>query len=94
MSAAINRHSLKNRYLLRAYHQTSGNLWSTLLPTLTRDLGALLWVLTRERASLSAYAWLWRNRAAIRRRRQEIQGRRLVSPATVNRWFRTRALPL
>ena len=34
LPAFINYHSLKNRYLLRAYHQTTGNAVRTLLPTL------------------------------------------------------------
>src|SRR5262245_37095478 len=50
MPPAVNYHSLKNRYLLRAYHQTGRNFARTLLPTLLRDAGALAWVLTRERS--------------------------------------------
>ena len=44
MPAAVNLHSLKNRYLLRIYHQTAGNLLRTFFPTLARDLAALGWV--------------------------------------------------
>ena len=94
MPPAVNLHSLKNRYLLRAYHQTAGNLLRTLPPTLARDLGALAWVLLRERSSLPAYTWLWRNRQAILARRREIQGRRTVPPAAIDRWFRVDGVPL
>ena len=91
MPAEVNRHSLKNRYLLRLYHQTGRNLVRTLVPTLARDLGALAWVLLRERSSLSAYSWLWRNRRDLLRRRRIIQGRKKVN---VDRWFRVDGIPL
>lgn len=94
MPAAVNLHSLKNRYLLRLYHQTAGNLLRTLLPTLVRDLAALGWVLLRERSSLPAYAWLWRNRQEIHRRRRLIQGRRTVPAAAIDRWFGGQGEPL
>jgi GT2 family glycosyltransferase len=94
MPAAVNLHSLKNRYLLRLYHQTAGNLLRTFLPTLVRDIAALGWVLLRERSSFGAYAWLWRHRLEIRRRRRLIQGRRTVPPAAIDRWFGSRGEPL
>ncbi len=94
MPAAVNRHSLKNRYLLRIYHQTAGNLAHTFFPTLARDLAALGWVLLRERSSFAAYAWLWKNRREIVRRRRLIQGRRTVPAAAIDRWFHSRGEPL
>ncbi len=51
MSPAVNYHSLKNRYLLRLYHQTWPNLLWTLPFALWRDLLAL-----GSRSSLAAYA--------------------------------------
>lgn len=87
MPAAVNRHSLKNRYLLRLYHQTAGNLLRTLPWAVVRDLGALAYALLRERSSLPAYGWLWRRRRELWRRRRLIQGRRTVPPAAVDRWF-------
>jgi len=91
MPAFVNCHSLKNRYLLRLYHQTGGNLVRTLIPTLARDLGALAYVLLRERSSLAAYSWLWRNRRDLLRRRRIIQGRKTVN---VDRWFRVNGIPV
>lgn len=93
MPAAVNFHTLKNRYLLRAYHQSAGNAVLTLLPTLYRDLLALGHVLLRERSSLGAYAWLWRRRAWLFRRRRQIQARRTAARWQVNRWFLRRGLP-
>jgi GT2 family glycosyltransferase len=94
MPAHVNLHSLKNRYLLRIYHQTAGNLVRTFFPTLARDVAALGWVVLRERSSLAAYAWLWRNRRDLLRRRRLIQGRRTVPPRAIDRWFRVSGEPL
>jgi GT2 family glycosyltransferase len=91
MPPAVNYHSLKNRYLLRIYHQTAGNLLRTLVPTLFRDLQALGYVLLRERTSIPAYSWLWRNRRELRRRRRIIQGRKTTE---IDRWFHIQGLPL
>ncbi len=94
MPAFVNYHSLKNRYLLRLYHQTAGNLLRTLVPTLLRDLLAFGYVLLRERSSLAAYGWLWRNRADILRRRRLIQARRTVPASAIDLWFSTPGEPL
>lgn len=94
MPAAVNLHSLKNRYLLRIYHETGGSFLRTFFPALARDAAALGWVLLRERSSLGAYGWLWRNRKEIFRRRRIIQGRRTVPPGAVDRWFSVQGEPL
>jgi len=94
MPAAVNYHSLKNRYLLRLYHQTGGNFLRTFLPTLWRDLLALGYVLARERTSLPAYTWLWRHRREIGRRRRAILARRTVPALEIDRWFRQAGVPL
>ena len=94
MPAAVNYHSLKNRYLLRLYHQTAGNLVSTSLPTLAREAAIVAWVLLRERSSLAAYRWVWHHRRALWQRRRRIQGRRKASARQVNRWFWRHQLPL
>jgi GT2 family glycosyltransferase len=91
---AVNRHSLKNRYLLRLYHQTAGNFWRTLPWALGRDLAALAWVLAAERSSLPAYAWLWRHRREILARRRAIQARRTVPARELDRWFGRTGAPL
>ena len=87
MPATINFHSLKNRYLLRAYHQDPANLLLTFVPTAIRDLLALGYVLTRERDSLAAYRWLWENRRHILNRRADLRRRRTCSSWQLNRWF-------
>ena len=94
MAPEINYHSLKNRYLLRAYHQQPANLIMTLLPTLWRDLLAFGYAAAAERTSLRAYTWLWRNRSFIWQRRRLIASRRTCSPRDLNRWFFRRSSPL
>jgi GT2 family glycosyltransferase len=94
LPAAVNRHSLKNRYLLRIYHQTAANLLWTLPWTLPRDLLALAWVLLRERDSLSAYSWVWARRRELWRRRHELRERRTAGWREVERWFVRRGIDL
>lgn len=94
MPAHVNYHSLKNRYLLRAYHQSLANLLLTLVPTLLRDLGALAYAIALERSSLGAYLWLWRNRRRILAKRRQLRARRSAPQRRVDRWFWTRGLPL
>ncbi|HUP43856.1 MAG TPA: hypothetical protein VM599_11675, partial [Thermoanaerobaculia bacterium] len=94
MSPEVNYHSLKNRYLLRLYHQSGPNLLWTLPFALWRDLLALGYVLLRERRSLAAYRWLWANRRELLARRRTIQSRRTVPRCAIDRWFLRSALPL
>lgn len=92
--ARFNYHSLKNRYLIRAYHQTLSNFLWTLPATLFRDLGALAWVCLFEQTSLASYTWIWTHRAAIAARRHVIQERRTAPGWHLDRWFLRRSLPL
>jgi len=94
MSTHVNMHSLKNRYLLRAYHLDLANALLTLIPTLLRDVGILGYVLLAERSSLAAYRWLWRNRKMIRERRAAIRARRTRPARELARWFVQEARPL
>jgi len=93
MPAEVNFHSLKNRYLLRAYHQDLPNFFLTLVPSLIRDLLALGYVLSQERSSLGAYSWLWRRRRQIMARRRWLFQRRSCSWWELNQWFFRRSLP-
>ena len=94
MPQEINLHSLKNRYLLRIYHQSLPNLVLTLLPVAWRDLLALGYVLSNERSSLPAYSWLWRHRRRILARRRLLRRRRTAGLWAMERWFVRRGLPL
>jgi GT2 family glycosyltransferase len=94
LPAEINRHSLKNRYLLRLDHQTAGNFWRTLPWTLARDLGALAYALLFERSSLPAYGWLWRNRRELLAHRRVVRARATAPAAAIERWFDVEEVPL
>lgn len=72
-SPEANRHSVKNRFLLRINNQSADEFRRTLLPTLGRDLVVLGACLTVERSSLPAFSWLWRNRRRLWAKRREIQ---------------------
>jgi len=73
MSALVNMHSVKNRFLLRINNQTVGGFLATLVPTFARDAVVLAACLTVERSSLPAFSWLWRNRKRLWEKRREIQ---------------------
>jgi GT2 family glycosyltransferase len=88
LPAEINRHSVKNRFLLRIKNEG----WFLALRNapfeLSRDLVVVLAALTIERSSLPAFGWLWRNRARVFARRREVQRRRKVRDHALARWFR------
>ncbi len=94
LSPLANRNSLRNRYLLRIFHQSFGNLLWTLPWTLSRDFGALAWVLGRERSSLPAYRWLWAHRRELFGHRRWLRQRQTVPQRMLERWFFRSALPL
>ena len=73
MSELANRHSVKNRFLLRINNQTFREVLATAVPTLSRDVVVLAACLTVERPSLPAFGWLWKNRRRLWAKRREIQ---------------------
>jgi GT2 family glycosyltransferase len=84
----INRHSVKNRFLLRMKNE-GGYLALRNAPfELIRDLAVIAATLTVERSSLPALRWLWTNRARIAEKRKAIQARRRVSDRELASWFR------
>jgi GT2 family glycosyltransferase len=88
--AAINRYSVRNRFLLRRH---CADFWWHLhcFPWwLLRDLLVVGACLTVERASLSALADVRRLRGDSRRRRSWVLGRRTAPPRQITRWFRRR----
>jgi GT2 family glycosyltransferase len=76
MSALVNYHSVKNRFLLRINNQSFGQFVMTFVPTAARDLVVLGACLTVERTSLPAFGWLWRNRARLWAKRRDIHRKR------------------
>lgn len=88
LSAEINMHSVKNRFLLRLKNEGAYLALRNAPFELTRDLIVFAAALTIERTSLPAFGWLWRNRARVLAKRREIQRRRKVSDRELARWFR------
>ncbi len=88
ISAAVNMHSVKNRFLLRLKNESLYLALRNAMFEIPRDLVALVAVLTMERTSLPALQWIWRNRRRILAHRREIQRRRRVSGRVLARWFR------
>jgi len=87
LSAAINMHGVKNRFLLRLKNE---GLYLGLRNApfeLTRDLMVIVATLTVERTSLPALTWLWKNRRRIMEKRRAIQSRRRVSDRDLAGWF-------
>ena len=75
MTELANRHSVKNRFLLRINNQSGGELVRTFVPTFARDAVVVGACLTVERSSLPAFGWLWRNRRRLWAKRREIQAK-------------------
>jgi GT2 family glycosyltransferase len=84
----INMHSVKNRFLLRLKNEGAWLALRNAPFELARDVVTIAAVLTIERTSLPALAWLWKNRKRIMAKRREIQRRRRVSDRELARWFR------
>ena len=87
LPALINRHSLKNRYLMRMKNLDPAVRRHCFPHMWIRDLGILLYALLLERTSLPAYAEVWRLRKRFRQKREWIQKRRRVDGNQVAKWF-------
>jgi len=88
LSAVINMHGVKNRFLLRLKNEGLYLALRNAPFELTRDLIAIAATLTIERSSLPALSWLWKNRRRIMEKRRAIQSRRRVSDRQLAGWFR------
>jgi len=88
--AAVNAHSVKNRFLLRvhcadlAWHLACLPWW------LLRDLVVIGACLSVERSSLPGLAAAWRCRRDALKRRRWVLGSRITPSRQVRRWFRKR----
>jgi GT2 family glycosyltransferase len=82
----LNRHSVKNRFLLRIHHADRRWLRAFGLQSLARDVLVVGACVLVERSSLPAFVWLVRNARTHVRRRRTILTRR--SPAVrLESWF-------
>ncbi|MCU0234840.1 MAG: glycosyltransferase family 2 protein [Thermoanaerobaculales bacterium] len=86
----INRHSVRNRFLLRAHCADLGWHLRCLPWWLLRDLLVLGACLSVERGSLPGLAEAWRLRGDALARRRWVLGRRTAGSRRIARWFRRR----
>lgn len=84
----VNRHSVRNRFLLRAHCADLGWHLGCFPRWLLRDLVVVGACLTVETSSLPALAETWRGRRDARSRRGWVLGRTTASSRDVRRWFR------
>jgi GT2 family glycosyltransferase len=87
VSPLVNRHSLKNRYLLRIKNMDPAVRRRCIPYMWIRDLGIFFYVLLFEWSSLPAYADVWRLRGRLLEKRRRIQSRRKVADDALARWF-------
>jgi GT2 family glycosyltransferase len=80
-SALINMHSTKNRFLMRMSNITPRLYLRTFIPATLRDVSIVFYVLLKERTSLPALAYIFRNWSRLWARRQVVQLRRRQSEA-------------
>ena len=83
----INRHSIKNRFLMRAKNASVGLYLRLLIPVAARDLLIFGYCVLFNRGLLSGLAIFWRRGRAIREKRRWIQAHRRVSDGELVRWF-------
>src|SRR6185437_7397172 len=84
---AINKHSVKNRFLMRIKNMT-GDLYRRNWFSITaRDLIVLGCCMMREHTSLKAFLYLAKNWRRVVVKRREIMKRRRVSDEYMASWF-------
>jgi GT2 family glycosyltransferase len=88
--AAINRHSVRNRFLMRIHCADLGWHLGCLPWWLLRDVLVVGACLTVEKSSLPALAQVWRLRRDAAARRRHVLGQRTTPSRRTRRWFRRR----
>lgn len=83
----INRHSIKNRFLMRAKNISLPLYLRLFGPITLRDKFIFGYCLLFRPRLLSGLSVLWTRRAAIREKRAWIQSRRRVSDREMAKWF-------
>jgi GT2 family glycosyltransferase len=87
VSAVINMHSVKNRFLMRIKNATAGLYRRYWLPMTMRDLVVVGASLVWEPASAAAFWHVARCLPRALRRRRAIMSRRRISDQELARWF-------
>lgn len=87
LSALINYHSVKNRFLLRLNNMTRSLYLRDFLQISTRDAAVVGYVLVREWTSIGALLYVIRNFPRLWKKRRAIQSRKRIEGPELDRWF-------
>jgi len=87
LSAAINMHSFKNRFLLRVKNMDFGTYARYFVPITLRDIGIAAYVLAREWSSLPGIPLIVRAFPRAWAQRKYLQEHRRISPREMRSWI-------
>jgi len=87
LSANINYHGVKNRFLLRLNNMTGSLYWRHFVQITVRDAAVIGYVLIREWSSFGALIYVIREFPRLWKKRQVIQSRRKAAGPDLDRWF-------
>ncbi len=87
LPAAINMHSVKNRFLMRIKNMTGDLYWRNWFSITSRDIVVLGACLVREHSSLKAFWYLARNWRRVVEKRHEIMRRKKAKDDYIASWF-------
>lgn len=88
LSRAINRHSVKNRFLLRMNNLTPGLYRRLFWDVTARDLAVVGYVLLKEWSSIPGLWYVCRHWSRLRAKRRRIQAAVRVPDDAIAMWFR------
>jgi GT2 family glycosyltransferase len=87
LPAALNRYSVRNRFLMRINNMTAGLYRRCFWPASRRDLAVVGYVLLREWGSIPGLVYPLRHLPRLLAKRRSIQSRIRVADAEIARWF-------
>jgi len=87
LSALINYHSVKNRFLLRLNNMTRSLYLRDFLQISMRDAAVVGYVLLREWTSVGALLYVIRHFPRLWKKRRAIQSRKRIQGPELDRWF-------
>lgn len=88
LPAAINMHSVKNRFLMRIKNMTADLYWRNFFHITFRDLVVLGCCIAREHSSLKAFWELGKMWSKVMEKRKIIMANRKVTDEYMAQWFR------
>jgi GT2 family glycosyltransferase len=89
LSKIINRHSVKNRFLLRFNNMTRSLYMRDFWKITVRDLAVIGYVFAREWSSIPALWYIVSNQRRLWNKRRDIQSRVRARDPEINSWFQS-----